>query len=41
MSFWRKSAPWPPRSLPSIDMSRSAEIVMDAVRAADHDRYLT
>jgi phytoene synthase len=41
MSFWRKSAPWPPRSLPSIDMSQSAKIVMDAVRAADHDRYLT
>jgi len=41
MSFWLKSAPWPPRSSPSIDMSQSAEIVMDAVRAADHDRYLT
>lgn len=41
MSFWRKSAPWPPRSSPSIDMSQNAKIVMDAVRAADHDRYLT
>jgi 15-cis-phytoene synthase len=41
MSFWRKSAPWPPRSSPSIDMSQGAEIVMDAVRVADHDRYLT
>lgn len=40
MSFWRKTAPSPPRSLPSIDMSENAKIVMDAVRAADHDRYL-
>ena len=41
MSFWRKSAPWPPRSSPSLDMSENAKIVMDAVRSADHDRYLT
>jgi len=41
MSFWRKTAPWPQRSSPSIDMSQNAKIVMDAVRAADHDRYLT
>jgi len=41
MSFWRKTAPWPPRSSPSIDMSENAKIVMDAVRAADPDRYLT
>ncbi len=41
MSSWRKTAPWPPRSSPSIDMSQNAKIVMDAVRAADHDRYLT
>lgn len=41
MSFWRKTAPWPRRSSPSIDMLQNAKIVMDAVRAADHDRYLT
>jgi phytoene synthase len=41
MSFWRKTAPWLRRSSPSIDMSQNAKIVMDAVRAADHDRYLT
>lgn len=41
MSSWRKTAQWLPRSSPSIDMSENAKIVMDAVRAADHDRYLT
>lgn len=41
MSSWRKTVRWPPRSSPSIDMSQNAQIVMDAVRAADHDRYLT
>lgn len=41
MSFWLKTAPWRPRSSPSIDMSQNTEIVMDAVRVADHDRYLT
>ena len=41
MSCWRKTAPWLPRSSPSIDMAQNTEIVMDAVRATDHDRYLT
>lgn len=41
MCCWRKTGLWPPRSSPSIDMSQNAKIVMDAVRAADHDRYLT
>lgn len=41
MFFWLKTAPWLPRSSPSTEMSDNAKIVMDAVRAADHDRYLT
>lgn len=41
MSFWPRTAPWPQHLSPSIDMSQNAKIVMDAVRSADHDRYLT
>lgn len=41
MFFWRKTARWPPRSSPSTEMIDNAKIVMEAVRAADHDRYLS
>lgn len=36
-----KTAPWPRRSSPSTDVTDTADIVMEAVRAGDHDRYVS
>lgn len=41
MCCWRKTAPWPQRSLQSIDVAENTKLVMETVRAADHDRYLS
>lgn len=41
MCCWRKIAPWPQRSSPSTDVAENTKLVMETVRAADHDRYLS
>lgn len=41
MCCWRKTAPWPQHSSPSTDVAENTKVVMETVRAADHDRYLS
>lgn len=36
-----KTAPWPQPLSPSTDVTDTANIVMEAVRAGDHDRYVS